>query len=103
MKCCRILFVALTFLSLIHCASLNSISMTSVPKDRSKPVSAEAKKTTFLGISFSNDYAYDLSRELKEKCKGGLVSGILTKFETVCYPLCLVVSYKITAKGYCQK
>ena len=90
-------------LSLTHCVSLRTVSLTAIPKDRSKPVSASVEKYMPLFLNFSNDYVYALSSRLRTECEGGVVSGILTKNETICYlPLCLFLKNKITATGYCK-
>ncbi|MBX3021992.1 MAG: hypothetical protein KF799_09975 [Bdellovibrionales bacterium] len=84
------------------CASLNSVSVSSVPAKRDNMVSATAEKTIFLAFNFDNDYVNAMSRELAAKCPGGKVSGVLTKDETILYFLFIVYKKKVTATGYCE-
>ena len=82
------------------CASVNSVSLTPIPSQRSHPVNAEVSKTIFLAFNFDNDYIDPLVQELKAKCPNGIVSGILTKDETVSYVI--VFKKRITATGFCS-
>ena len=85
-----------------NCVSLQSVSITNIPKDTSRPVSTSQTKLIFLAANFNTDYADLLSKDLRKQCPGGKVSGILTKNEHICHlPLCLFYSQKITAKGFC--
>lgn len=93
----------LVYVSLGACVSLNSASLTNIPRNRSDVVQAKVEKDIFLFLNFDNSYAYGLSAKLQKQCRGGVVSGILTKTETVCYPLCLYLKHRITARGYCQR
>ena len=87
-------------LLLSHCASVQTVSVSSIPKDRSRPVSAQVSRLIILGFNFDNDYVEPLVSELKNKCRGGMVSGILTKDEVISYPF--VHKRIITASGYCE-
>lgn len=86
--------------SLTGCASINSVSLTPLPTQRGNIVTASVSKTVFLGFNFDNDYVDPLVTELKQKCPGGFVSGILTKDEVIAYVL--VFTRHITATGYCS-
>lgn len=86
---------------LTSCASVNSVSLTQIPSDRSQIVTAETSKTIFLGFNFDNDFVDSIVGDLKTKCPNGVVSGILTKDEVISY--FLVYTRKITATGYCNK
>ena len=78
--------------------------MTGVPKERSDRIHASVEQTVVLYLNFSNSYVDHLSEKLRAQCSGGVVSGILTKTESICYlPLCFVYVSKITATGYCEK
>jgi hypothetical protein len=81
------------------CTSLQSMSVTAVPKERDRPVRAEASNTAFLGIHFDNDFADDLRDELRRKCPHGRVTGIYTKYETTW--VVVVETRTVTATGYC--
>ncbi|RYZ63353.1 MAG: hypothetical protein EOP05_23755 [Proteobacteria bacterium] len=75
------------------CASINSVSLTPVPAKRSQVVTAQVEKT-------DNDYIDGLVTELKQKCPNGIVSGILTKDETISY--FIVYTKRISATGFCN-
>ena len=96
-----LLLLTLTLLS--GCATVESVSLTSIPKDRSKMVVAQASKIIFLGLNFDNDFIDTLTTDLKTKCPKGVVSGILTKDESIDYFLLIVTKRKITATGYCTQ
>lgn len=98
------LLSALSFVALMSgCVTLQSVSLTQIPKERNRPISAEASKLYFFGFNFDNNYADDAARLLSEKCPGGQVKGILTKDENINYFLGIVMKRHITARGYCLK
>lgn len=82
------------------CASLNSVSLTPIPSQRSHPVKAEVSKTIFLAFSFDNDFVNPLVDDLKRQCPNGVISGILTKDQTVSY--LIVFTRKVEATGFCN-
>lgn len=84
----------------VSCASVNTISVSSIPKERSRMVKAVASRLIILGFNFDNDFVDSLVDDLKSQCKGGMVSGILTKDEVISY----VFAHKrvITARGFCD-
>lgn len=90
-----------TLLLLAGCASVNSVSLTPIPSNRSHPVKAEVSKTIFLAFNFDNDYVNPLVDQLKEQCPNGVVSGILTKDETTGYVIIFVKH--VTATGFCNQ
>lgn len=94
---------AITGILLSACVSLQSVSLTQVPLQRSKKIKAESNKMIFFALSFDNDYVDKVSDNLKEQCPGGKVQGILTKDELTNYFLGLVIKRSITATGYCNK
>jgi len=77
------------------CASLQSVSITAIPRDRSHVVTADEDNVAFLG----NGFADPLRDRLKAQCPHGQVTGIFTKYESVWY--FLVQKREITATGYC--
>jgi hypothetical protein len=85
------------------CVSLSSVSLTPIPAERSNKVHAETSKFYFLGIGFDNDFVDEVRDDLKDKCKNGKVTGILTKDEWVNYFLFIFASRRIVADGYCVK
>ena len=55
-------FVPLSLLPLlVGCTSLQSVSVTQIPSDRSRQVRAEVTNTALLGIHFDNDFLDDLT------------------------------------------
>jgi hypothetical protein len=83
------------------CASLQSVSVTNIPRERGRPVEASADNPAFLGLHFDNDFADDLPDQLRKQCPGGKVTGIYAKYESTWYVL--VQNRSVTAKGYCVK
>lgn len=81
------------------CASINSVSVTPIPAGRNSSVKAEVSRWIILGFNFDNDYINPLVSDLKQKCPNGVVSGILTKDETISY--FLVFKKHVVATGYC--
>lgn len=98
-----LLVLTLIFLNscLIGCVSLDSVSVTQVPVNRSQKVRAEAERSIFLGFNFDNDYVNSITNDLKNQCTNGTVSGILTKTESTMYFLFFFWKKKVTATGYC--
>lgn len=97
----RFIAAAVVLLSLSGCVSLNSVSMTQVPADRTGEISASASSWTFLGLAFSNAFVDEAILDLKSQCQGGKVEGILSKYQTRIY--LLVVERQVVASGYCHK
>jgi hypothetical protein len=85
----------------VGCASVNSVSLSSIPANKSKEVRAETSKTIILGFNFNNDYVDDMAEDLKRQCPNGVVKGILTKDEVIQYFLFFVWARKVSATGYC--
>ena len=83
----------------MSCTSLRTVSLTQIPKNRSKKVYAEVSKTIFLGFNFDNDFVDQLTSKLRARCKNGKITGILTKDEQTFY--FLTTNRKISARGYC--
>ncbi len=97
-----LLLIAASFM-LSACASLNSVSLTPIPPNRSHNVSAEADRWIILGFNFDNDYVDAVAKDLSGKCSGGKISGILTKDESYMYFLAFVMKRHVVATGYCDK
>ena len=84
---------------LAGCTSLQSVSLTQIPGDRSRPVRAVTTDTALLGIHFDNDFVGPLTAELMAQCPRGRVTGILTKQESTLYVV--VQTRRVIARGYC--
>lgn len=93
--------VVLTVVLISGCASLKSVSMTSFPENRSKPVKAQVSKFVFLAFNFNNDFVLSLVPQLQKQCPQGKVTGITSKYETRWY----VIGYSmiVTSEGFCVK
>jgi hypothetical protein len=84
------------------CASINSVSLTSIPSSKEREVKTSASRVIFLGFNFNNDYVDDMVENLQRQCPNGKISGILTKDESINYFLFFVRERRVTARGYCQ-
>jgi hypothetical protein len=93
------LLPCLFFAALTGCTSLQSVSVTQIPTDRSRPVRAEVTNTALLGIHFDNDFLDDLTPELLRQCPHGRITGLLTKQESSLYVI--VSTRRVIASGYC--
>ena len=101
----KTLVLTLSLLLLSNCVFLESVSLTNIPQNRSKRVTASVQKSIVFYTSFSNAYVDELSAKLGRQCPNGVVSGILTKTESTCYfPLfCFYVVSTVTASGVCNQ
>jgi hypothetical protein len=90
-------------LMLSACASINSVSLTSIPAKKNNEVRALTSKVIVLGLNFDNDYVNAMVDDLKRQCPDGQVKGILTKDEVINYFLFIVYKRQVSATGYCQK
>jgi hypothetical protein len=94
-----LVLLVVNLLSFGGCASLQSVSLSPVPIERTKKIEAEGWTWGLLGIYFSNSFADEAIDQLRAKCPGGKISGIYTKYETRLYPLWS--TRQVTASGYC--
>ncbi|MBC7370286.1 MAG: hypothetical protein H7326_01905 [Bdellovibrionaceae bacterium] len=97
----KYVLASLIALQIIGCASVNSVSLSSIPAVRNKEVRSEKVKTIFLGFNFNNDFVDEMAEDLKRQCPNGMIKGILTKDEVIDYFLMIVWAHKVTATGYC--
>ena len=93
--------LVLLLLASFGCTTLNSVSLTPIPAERSKPIHLEKDKFIFLGFNFDNDFVDEINEDLREKCQGGKISGILTKDEDINYFLYIFWKKRVTVDGYC--
>ncbi|MGE0631893.1 MAG: hypothetical protein AB7O96_05770 [Pseudobdellovibrionaceae bacterium] len=99
----KFLGLALMAILMSACTSLNTVSLTSIPSNRTNKITAEGSRTIFLGFNFDNDFVDRMNDDLKNQCPNGMVSGILTKDEVVNYFLMIVYKHRVTATGFCMK
>ena len=106
--------------TLAGCTSLQSVSITQIPSDRSRPLHAEVSNTALLvydtdwdseayltvagqnsnnSVRLSNDFIEPLTGDLMRQCPRGRVTGILTKQESSVYVIVQV--RRVVATGYC--
>jgi hypothetical protein len=98
-KTTQLIFTSAVLTMSTGCASLHSVSVTSIPQNRNQKVSANVSKWIILGLNFNNDYVDELTESLRRKCDGK-VTGILTKYESTLF---LIASKnEITATGFCS-
>lgn len=83
------------------CATVHSAFLTNVsaPSSRGKMIESSAEKFVFLAFNFDNDYVFEAQRKLASSCPNGMVTGILTTFETKWY--FLFTNYEVRARGLC--
>lgn len=99
MKVVKFGLFVLSLSALVSCASVQSVSLTQIPKNRSRVVKAEASKFIFLAFNFNNDFVDEMVDKLKEQCPDGIISGVLTKDESIGY--ILAHTRKVSATAYC--
>jgi len=97
----RFIIVLASILVLSGCVSLNSVSLTQVPHERNNLINAAAHDWLFLGFTSQNNFVDEAIDNLKNQCKGGKLTGILTKHQTTAYVL--VFKREVIASGYCHK
>lgn len=100
MKKSRLVY-PLFLLFLSSCASINSVSLTPIPAERSNQVKTQKSKLIFLAFNFDNDFVDETVEDLKRQCPQGKISGLLTKDENINYFLFFVWKKQITATGFC--
>lgn len=98
-KCITLTSVILMSL-LTGCVSLNSVSLTQLPENRERLVTASASDLVFLGFTTQNDFVDEAVESLKSECQGGKLTGILTKHQTTAY--LVVFKREVIASGYCN-
>lgn len=98
MKTFRLLGI---FIIITSCSQLRSISQTSIPRDKSKVVTAKVENGVILMLNFNNDYLDLLPQKLIDQCPNGSVKGILTKDENILYFPMIYHKNIVTATGYC--
>ena len=67
------------------CAHVNSVSQTSIPRNKSKVVTASVERNIIFLMNFDNKYIDTLTEDLIRQCPRGSIKGILTKDETITY------------------
>lgn len=85
----------------VSCAQVRSVSQTSIPAKRGKPVKAEVENNIFFFLNFRTDYVNDLTSQLQRSCPTGRVEGILTKDVYITYFPIIFHKENITAEGFC--
>ena len=91
----------LSMVTLGGCASLLSVSFTHVPKARGHVVTSRSHDWAMFNLHSSNDFVDTVRQGLLDKCPGGNITGILTKYETMTYVF--MVKRIVTATGFCNE
>lgn len=93
------LFLSSVFL--VSCTHLSSVSTTSIPAVRSKPVSAQGERFMIMLFNFDNKYVDNMVMDMAQQCPKGRIEGILTKYEVTTYFPLIAYNLKASAQGYC--
>jgi len=96
-----LLVLGLALFGALGCASLQSVSLTSIPQERGTPIEATENNLAFLGLHFDNDFADEVPEALRRQCPRGKVTGIYAKYESTWYVL--FQNRSVTAKAYCVR
>lgn len=81
------------------CTSLQSVGVTSIPKERGRPVETSENNVAFLGIHFDNAFADEVPEKLRQQCPDGKITGVFSKYESTWYVL--VQNRSVTVKAFC--
>ena len=95
----KLYIVLISILVFSSCASLKSISITQIPLERSRIVTAEVHDWVVLGFKFNNDFIDGLHDKLHKQCPNGKVEGIVTKH--VGYRYFIVYKRQVTVRAFC--
>ncbi len=93
------LAVAAAAMALGGCATLNSVSLSDVPADRSRPIVASKSSWSVLGIYLGNEFVDEVVNDLRRQCPKGSIAGVFTKYEG--YTYFIATERQVTARGYC--
>lgn len=81
------------------CTSLQSVGVTSIPKERGRPVETSENNVALLGIHFDNTFADEVPEKLRQQCPDGKITGVFSKYESTWYVL--VQNRSVTVKAFC--
>ena len=95
--------LGLLMLGAVGCTHLHSLSVTTIPDDRSRPVEATGERIVVLGINPNNDYADEVVSDLAQQCPDGRVSGVMTRYERALVVPIFAYAHRVRATGYCLK
>lgn len=98
----RRIFGFLLFLA-SACTTVQSAYLTnlSAPVSDARPIEAKSSKLVFLGMNFDNEYAFEARDSLYAQCPGGMVTGVLSTYETKSYVF--FTDHIVRARGYCSE
>lgn len=93
--------IACCVLSTCGCTTLRSVHLSnlSVPKESGREISAKVSKVLILGIGFSTSYVFEARQRLYALCPDGVVTGVLSVFESTNALLLSVETVRV--KAYC--
>ena len=99
----KFLIMSLFLMGAMSCTHLLTVSTSSIPTNRSRPIEVETSKLFFFLLNFNNAYVNELVEDLANKCPRGKVQGIITKKESIVYFPLIEQESRISAHGYCVK
>ena len=91
----------LLVLGSVGCTHLHSLSVTTIPDDRSRPVEATGQRIVVLGLNWDNDYAAEVVSDLAKQCPDGRVSGVMTRYERALVVPIFAYAHRVHAEGFC--
>ena len=86
------------------CMTVATISANQVPRqsERRQQIAASDSGLIVLGIPFGNTFVDRAKERLMDKCPGGAIEGLLTKFQTTSYFI-FYSKPEVVMEGYCVK
>ena len=83
------------------CASLQSVSISTLESANGRAIEGMAEDFLFLGLTGNNKIATEAAGDLYSKCPNGTVSGILTSYEKRVYVF--FVKRTVRLRGFCNE
>lgn len=95
------ILLLLAMLSAGACASVQSVTMTNLraPLAEGRPIEARVEKTVVLGLNFDNDYVFQARKDLLAQCPNGVVTGVMSTYETYWYVV--LTDHVVKAEAVC--
>lgn len=95
--------ILILLFTLNSCAVLRSVSQTSIPKNKSRKISASVERHIVFMLNFDNNYVDQLTQKLIDKCPKGSLEGVTTIDEVFVYFPIIYHKSVISAQAYCTK
>ena len=93
----------LMWLVLQGCVTVEAVSVSQIPaeKDRHHRIAASARRPVIFSIPFGTSYVEEARGQLMDKCRGGAIEGVVSKFQSTEYFLGFVGTREVIMSGYC--